>query len=168
MWGSTTVSKGIDYGGGITNINLTTGIRYGVIPMHEVTQAWCDGSTPDYGTPCCPDCGTELAEDASECPGCGAECDVSECYGDEPLSHTYDKEGYKAVGGSDGDIFVIESPYYTRAAFCSPCAPGACYLTDPDPDGERAYCFGHDWFDDGVAPYPVYEVTTGKEVAPNA
>jgi hypothetical protein len=26
----------------------------------------------------------------------------------------------------------------------------------------KAYCLGHDWFDDGRAPYPVYSVETGE------
>jgi len=26
------------------------------------------------------------------------------------------------------------------------------------------YCFGHDWFEDGKAPYPVYSVETGELV----
>ena len=35
-------------------------------------------------------------------------------------------------------------------------------------DGERAYCFGHDWFEDKAAPYPVYSVATGELVPPPA
>ncbi len=74
---------------------------------------------------------------------------------------------YKATqSGDDSDIFILKSPYYTRAQFCSPCAPGACYLTNPCEDGERAYCFGHDWFDDGKAPYPVFLVADDSEVLP--
>ena len=42
------MTYGIDYGNRKTNIDLETGIRFGVIPMHEVTQAWCDDAEPVY------------------------------------------------------------------------------------------------------------------------
>lgn len=118
-----------------------------------------------------------------------------EAFGDEPLGYLYEKGGYSASCGEDGDIFIEKSPYFTRAAFCSPCAPGACYLMSPyqidavnqdliDRYGgperyglkvdynacaeaagyPKAYCFGHDWFEGGKAPYPVYSVETGEEV----
>ena len=32
------------------------------------------------------------------------------------------------------------------------------------PHDNRAYCLGHDWFDDNKAPYPVYSVETGREI----
>lgn len=32
--------------------------------------------------------------------------------------------------------------------------------------GVKTYCVGHDWFEDGKAPYPVYSVATGELVAP--
>ncbi len=88
--------------------------------------------------------------------------------GEEATSFDVDRDdGTKATCGGDfTDIFVLGSPYFTRAAFCSPCAPGACYLTDPCDDGERAYCLGHEWFEDGEAPYPVYDVKTGLLVEP--
>ena len=31
-------------------------------------------------------------------------------------------------------------------------------------NGIKAYCFGHDWFDYGKAPYKVFDVKTNKEV----
>ena len=43
--------KGIDYGLGKTNIDKTSGIRYGVISQHSVGQAWYDESEAYYGTP---------------------------------------------------------------------------------------------------------------------
>lgn len=76
-----------------------------------------------------------------------------------------DSDGYIATqSGGDTDIFIMRSPYYTRARFCSPCAPGACHLENPTEDGERAYCFGHDWFEDELAPYPVYRVDNDEQV----
>jgi hypothetical protein len=34
----------------------------------------------------------------------------------------------------------------------------------PCADGPKTYCLSHDWFDGGVAPYPVYDVGTDKIV----
>lgn len=68
---------------------------------------------------------------------------------------------------AEGD-FILKSPYYTYAQFCSPCAPGAGYLPSPlkdRPAGNKTYCLGHDWFEDGTAPYRVYSVKTNKEMA---
>lgn len=64
-------------------------------------------------------------------------------------------------------MFILASPYFTHAQFCSPCAPGACYLLSPtDKTGPKAYCLNHDWFEGDKAPYPVWEVATGKLVKP--
>jgi hypothetical protein len=133
---------GIDYGLGITNIDVETEIRYGVISQNEVLQAWCDSSEPYYGES---EDGEELPEDA------------------EPLSFEYDGDGYQASCGDDGDIFIIKSPFYTLCAFCSPCAPGAGYIMSTREKGIKAYCFGHDWFDGNKAPYPVFSVETNQE-----
>jgi hypothetical protein len=67
--------------------------------------------------------------------------------------------------GSDGDIFITKSPYYTVCGFCSPCAPGAGYLTDKSEDC-AAFCFGPDWFD-GPVPYLIYRVSDGMLVRAN-
>jgi hypothetical protein len=194
------MGKGIDYGMGQTNVDHETGIRYGVISMHEITQAWCDSSDSDYGPASCPKCGNEAVDEDTAinavreeqarsgepvtdiddvvfeplhagscadhyCADCGVLFGSDEAYGDEAIGHNLDDGEYKATqGGDDSDVFVLKSPYYTKAAYCSPCAPGACHLAHPDEDGDRAYCFGHDWFEGGVAPYPVYEVATGKLV----
>ena len=137
--------KGIDYGRGVTNIDAETGIRYGVIPMNAVLQAWADSAEPNYG---------EEVLDREDLDGV------------EPYSYDYEGDGYIANQSDDNDIFITKSPYYTYAQYCSPCAPGACYLLNPCKDGERAYCFGHDWFEDGKAPYPVFDVKTGHVVNP--
>jgi ribosomal protein L37AE/L43A len=166
------MNKGIDYGLGQTNRDKNTGIRYGVISQNEVLQAWADSSEAYYGKPHCPKCGDELPNgfsDGDRCPSCKhyIESVGEECLPDEPASFYYEAEGYSAECASDGDIFVMKSPYFTYAQFCSPCAPGACYLMSPlDEPGEsnKAYCFGHDWFESGVAPYPVYSVETGEKI----
>ena len=154
---------GIDYGNGKTNIDEKTGIRFGVISQNEVLQVWADDSEADYGKPTCPHCGSENHSDGDvteyRCDDCKVCFDSEQAYGDDPIRWTIDGEYRAEQGGDDTDIFVLESPYYTRAQFCSPCAPGACHLENPIPNGEKTYCFGHDWFDGGSAPYPVYRVS---------
>ena len=141
-------NAGIDYGLGMANIDSDTGIRYGVISMHEVTQAWCDSSEANYN---CADCEYANSED-----GCEQECDAS--------SFSYESDGYIAEQlGDDTDIFIMKSPFYTICSFCSPCTPGAGYIMEQNKNGVKAYCFGHDWFDDGKAPYKVFDVKTDKE-----
>ena len=166
------MSKGIDYGMGQTNIDPSNGIRYGVIPMNSLHEWAWDDFEPDYGEPTCPKCGNtaNLETDKSEadysCESCEYCFNSDEAYGDEPLGHTLESDEYTASVDSYGDVFIMKSPYFTRAQFCSPCAPGACHLDNPTDDGERAYCFGHDWFEGDKAPYPVYSVATGELVNP--
>ena len=179
--------RGIDYSGpsGTCNRDIDLGIRYGVISQLIVLQAWSDSSEPDYGAPHCHYCGNECFDSGHcdtpdfddpenadiEVSGCGEYyCDTCRkafdgeyAYGD-PIGYVLDDGEYKASCGDDGDIFVIRSPFYTHAQFCSPCAPGAGHLGNPCPDGPKTFCFGHDWFDGGVAPYPVYSVETGELV----
>lgn len=139
--------RGIDYGHGTSNINPDTNIRYGVMPVREVLQAWCDSSEPVY---------EELENQEDE----------DEIIDREPVAYRYEDDEYAAEQWEGVDIFVMRSPYYTHAQFCSPCAPGAGHLMHSCKDGPKTYCFGHDWFEDGVAPYPVFDVRTGKIVEP--
>lgn len=165
------MSAGIDYGMGRSNINHETGIRYGVISQNSVLQAWADSAEPDYGKPTCPKCGNEVSEDPQigkssdyYCESCEYEFDSDEAYGDEPIGWNYNDEGYELTDCLDSDIFVLNSPFYTLAPFCSPCVPGAGNLDDAQEDGVKTYCLGHDWFEDGKVPYPVYRVDTGELV----
>lgn len=172
------MGRGIDYGMGRVNVDLETGIRYGVISVNEVCQAWSDSAESDYGDPTCPTCGGDVADSTSDdapenaskdfyCADCEESFWSDVAYGESPLSFKLDDGEYQATqSGDDHDIFVLKSPYFTRAQFCSPCAPGACYLLNPTEDGEKAYCFGHDFFEDEKAPYPVFRVDTGEEVLP--
>lgn len=136
------MSFNIDYGMGTTNIDVKTGIRYGVISQHDVTQAWADSCKPVY-----PD---DLSDDDMEYA--------------EPIGWEYNGDGYELTDCLDSDIFVLNSPFYTYARFCSPCVPGAGNLNDHDENGVKTYCLGHDWFDDNKAPYPVYSVATNELV----
>lgn len=56
------MNRGIDYGMGQTNIDMETGIRFGVIPSHDILQAWSDSSESDYGPASCGKCGNEAVE----------------------------------------------------------------------------------------------------------
>lgn len=94
----------------------------------------------------------------------------------EPL---YEHDGYKIARCLETDLFVLKSPFYTYAQFCSPCVPGAGNLDSPF-DGPvemwakaaeesgfpKVYCLGHDWFDDNLAPYPVFRVDNNEQVQP--
>lgn len=176
------MSAGIDYGMGQSNINRETGIRYGVISQNSVLQAWADSAEADYGKPTCPKCGNEAADigdvqaDTEEWDSASHECADFACescqyvfggesaFGDEPIGWNYNDDGYELTDCLDSDIFVLNSPFYTFAPFCSPCVPGAGNLDDAREDGVKTYCLGHDWFEDGKAPYPVYSVVTGELV----
>jgi predicted RNA-binding Zn-ribbon protein involved in translation (DUF1610 family) len=161
--------KGIDYGMNQINKDHDTGIRYGVIFVYNVGQVWYDTSEAYYDPIECSNCGTEILIE-NECPNCGVDLTEKwECL--EPSSFYIDDEEYKIEQTvDDSDIFIIKSPYFTYAQFCSPCAPGAIYITNTllEKDlNNRGYCLGHDWFEDGQAPYPVYDVKTGKRVYPS-
>lgn len=194
--------KGIDYGLGNTNRNMSTGTRFGVISQHELNpdateDIFHSGTDLDYadyvdgvraklavalgdyfsdyqhesGRPSRLDQAIENAFDA-----------ISDSLGDQYegtgdcTRMLYEREGYKIQTDSSGDLWVFESPYFTYAQFCSPCAPGACYLANPldvDADGKplpenldnRCYCLGGDWFEDSKAPYPIFSCETGKLIS---
>ncbi len=176
---------GIDYGAGSTNVDRATGIRFGVIPMNDLSEWAWDSVEADYGPPTCPHCGNELSEYDDDmhgeystrdgargcdfaCETCELGVDGDDAYGDEPIGWTLDDDGYQGTVDSHNDLFLLRSPFYTHAQYCSPCAPGACHLSNPvDDDGPRAYCLSHDWFQDGVAPYAVYRVDNGQRVLPD-
>jgi hypothetical protein len=157
---------GIDYSLGQANVD-TNGIHYGVIPHHEVGQFWYDESEPYY-VYTCPYCGAELARgaDSKRCGACHKRIKDAEDFDMlDPVSFTYEGDGYTLEQPYDDvDIWVFKSPYYSLSQYCSPCAPGAGYLLNPCAGGIRTYCLGHDWFEAGQAPYPVYRVDTGELV----
>jgi hypothetical protein len=163
---------GIDYGMGTTNIDLSNRIHYGVINQNEVLQAWADSSEGEYPEPekceTCLGTGCSQDEDGNDlddsCPDCDGEGKIQDDE-TEAIAFTLDDGEYLCSQSSDDpDIFIMKSPFYTLCAYCSPCAPGAGYLMSPNPEGIKAYCFGHDWFDEEKAPYPVYRVSDETEV----
>ena len=121
---------GIDYGLGRSNMDLETGIRFGVISQNSVLQAWADSSEPEYGEPTCGHCGNpaieacEVPKDADwreegyfdyACLACKRMFDSEDAFGEEPLGYSYEGDGYKLTDCLDSDIFVLKSPYYTFA-----------------------------------------------------
>lgn len=158
---------GIDYSLEQSNVDKETGIHFGVINQNEVLQAWADSSVPEYA-PRCPYCGNEIAEtyeamiEMESCPKCNQEFGEGDFDLCEPASYFLDDGEYMAECSDDGDIFITKSPYYTYCQYCSPCAPGTGYIMHTVENGAKTYCFGHDWFDDDKAPYPVFSVETGE------
>jgi len=137
---------GIDYSHGKSNVD-GKGFHYGVINYNVVGSAWYEEAQPNYG-----------------------EFDHEDEDYIDPISWYIDYEDLQAECSDDyGDIFITKSPYYTWCQYCSPCAPGAGYLVNWTEEGvgAKAYCFDHDWFDSGKAPYPVYRVSDGSFVAPD-
>jgi len=176
--------QGIDYSLGQSNIDHSNGIHFGVISQGSILQAWCESNEPDFGSPTCPKCGEEAKEFNPDDSHDGWECDWYEgeadwqcencrflfmseaAFGDEAIGWYVDDGEYKATDCLDSDVMVTKSPYYTFTQFCLPCVPGAGNLNVPmaPPMGVKTYCFGHDWFDDGCAPYPIFSIDTGQIV----
>ena len=71
---------------------------------------------------------------------------------------------HRSVGSPD--IFITKSLFYTRAEYCSPHLHNTCPLRYPDPEGKKAYCLPHGWFEGGEAPYPVYCVEDDSLILP--
>ena len=184
-------TAGIGYGMGRTNIDVTNRIRFGVISSHDVCQAWFDSAESQYGEPTCPKCGNEAIDNVKfsrehpdepdypslyshscqeyVCPKCKVSLGSEDVFPEDPLGYTLDDGKYRAEDCLDSDIIITKSPYYTYGRFCSPCVPGAVSLPgDSDSYGPensvKAYCFGHDWFESEIAPYPVFRVADDKRV----
>ena len=173
---------GIDYSLGRSNVDRETGIHFGVISQNSVNlDALSDvqNAGADYGKPTCPECGATIPEsdDASVADAewnDGADYACAHCeqcywsdqvYSEEMLGWAHDADGYKLTGCLDNDVFVLASPYFTYAQFCSPCVPGAGNLNNPCEDGPKTYCLGPEWFDEyNPMPYRCYRVSDGAEV----
>lgn len=119
---------GIDYGRGLTNIDLKTGIRYGVISINSVSQFFLEDFDPVYPEPINDGADAEI------------ENDFDHLYDAEPVSYEY-KSADLICEYSAGSsfIFVLKSPVIVRACFCSPCVPGAGDLDNLHADGVQCY-----------------------------
>jgi hypothetical protein len=177
--------QGINYGTEFSNMDVLAGIRFGVIPHGHVGAAWYDDAEAHYGDPSCPECDSAYLADFDPekhdgyryedrsgcadfaCENCEIIIDNEQAYPEEPLSWFYNEDGYAMEQLDEVDIFISKSPFFTYAQFCSPCAPGACYLPSPldhKADDNKCYCLGPEWFEGEKAPYPVFNVMTGKRI----
>ena len=79
--------------------------------------------------------------------------------------YRWERNGYIITYHSaDNGIWVEKSPYFAMCNKCSPCAPNAGYIGQ---EGSiKTYVLGHDFYEDGKAPFPIFDVVTEKEVAP--
>lgn len=174
---------GIDYGSASnTNVDPQTGIHYGVIPQHELGEFSHDeiashstdldledflrgvkdglrSALSKYFSDYKPEGKSSKLDDAVESAFDSISDDLDYQQMGDCTRYLYEKDGLTFQVASDGDIFVLKSPCYTYAQFCSPCAPGACYLTSPldtPVEANKCYCLPADWFDDDKAPYPIH------------
>lgn len=186
---NTTNYTGIDYGLGRANIDSKTGIRYGVISQHTPDQDAVQNIWQN-----CRDLSFEAFQDEAKLKLRGVldeyfsdwkhddkpsnldmavqnafesiEQELNDSYEcDGSAEMLFERDGYKITTCLDSDLMILTSPYFTHAQFCSPCVPGAGNLDNYCADGAKTYCLGHDWFEDNKAPYPVYSVETGEQVA---
>jgi hypothetical protein len=169
-------NAGIDYGLGKTNIDVDTGIRFGIISANSLDSWIYEELELDYGKPTCPKCGSDV-KDTDDitwpnkrlpehkecvCTSCGEYYWSEECYPQEPISQYIDDGKYEATLTEINEMVIIKAPFYTLTKFCSPCFPGGGDLNNPVEEGVKTYCFGHEYFRDEVAPYPVYCAKTDK------
>jgi len=179
---------GIDYSGPGSTVNrdAETGIRYGMISQHDLSQWAIDDvyqngedlgflamkeelkdtltsaiekAIEDYGS--LPD---GVAEETAQAVIDGGEIEYGECQEAGPFA--WSEGDYNVQTTSSNELWVFKSPFYTFAQFCSPCVPGAGNLNTYCPDGPKTYCLGHDWFEEGKAPYPVYRVSDDAVILP--
>jgi len=170
------------------NRDEKTGIRYGVISMHSINpealndiyangrdlnwenyiaeaKARLRSALSDYFSDTkysgCTDSPLDAAaESAFDVVSDG----ISEQYEGDGSNVLYVEGNLSVQSCLDSDFMIDNSPFFTFAQFCSPCVPGACNLDSPidnsrnSVDSIKCFCLGHDWFDDGKAPYPVYSV----------
>jgi len=156
----------VDYGrfpmanGSLPNRDPETGIRYGIVSLHDLNEYALESFEPVYILSC-PECGYECGDDAPEtCPECGwgafpirpiGMCRDSWCP-DEPVAWTFEEDGYALELDEHNDVWIFKSPHTTSHwNHCSPCALGAAYLSDghgEDHGEDLAYCPGPEWYDE--------------------
>jgi hypothetical protein len=180
---------GLDYGLGKANIDIPTGIRYGVISINSLHDWIWEQLESEYGDPTCPKCDSNVTDSPHGkdyfCEHCSGTTEAlaedidarddlekftywsDQVFGDEPLGFTLNNSKYEAHSAFDNTcLFLTKSPYYTKAVFCSPCAPGAGDLNSTTDDGVKTFCFGHNMFEGNKAPYQVYKVSDDSIVEP--
>lgn len=128
---------GIDYGHGISNIDLQSGIHYGVISLNNVNQDWLNEFEAHY---------PEITHNSS-CTN------HDNCYCSEyldPTHYTYNQDGLICEYSHDSSmniLFIFKSPIIVKAKFCSPCVPGAGDLDNLSDNGVNTYGLPNDCLD---------------------
>lgn len=155
--------------GKIANYDEQTSIHYGVISQHSVVSEIWENFESVYEIEC-PSC--NMVSDQAECAICGADNESEFEFLDEPSYQEWNGEKEYSIEYAESlsAFYVTRSPYYTYAAFCSPCAPNAGDLDAPREnfEGIRAYCLDASFFENNNAPYPVYRVSDNQRVKKDA
>ncbi len=168
----------IDYGMGKTNIDKETGIRYGFIYANNVSDFAIDEIVQEGDDLSYRSWRKELTESLEEAIKCAIEnyghyekdmVDIDSIvsqveYQGEGGTYEYSKDGINlSFDTDDSGIFILKSDYYTLCSLCSPCAPGAGFITEEG--SYKAYCLPPDWFDDiNKMPYRCFRVDNNEEV----
>jgi hypothetical protein len=185
------IPAGIDYSNGQSNIDHATGIRFGVISQHPVSPDALDDIMRDGEDVAWTEALADAIQSAKDNaldeangdPSAVEEVDEDQIRDDLASgwesnfsNYVYEKDGYKVTSCLDNDLFILASPFFTYAKFCSPCVPGAGNLDDAALtdtfaltnaiayNWPRVFALGHDWFEGGKAHYPLFNVSDGKEV----
>ena len=132
---------GIDYGNGKSNIDLSTGIRYGVISYNKIKpealdELYTDGTNLDYNNYIKELEAEGKTEDEIE--------ELTEFYESDNDTYEYKENGY-GILTTDLGLYVIKSPYTITCQFCSPCCPGAGDLDNYLEEGVETYCLEAEW-----------------------
>ena len=160
----------------IPNTDPKTGIRYGVIPLHDLDPWFAYEEFYDNSENLAikeieleiDELFEPIKEFAKE-RGLDKETEIEklkesiaeemfENWDESEDSRLYEHDGYK-IELITYDLFIAKSPYVTFGPLCSPCAPNAVYIADADGEyGYMAYCLPDDFFPEGKAPYKYIEL----------
>jgi hypothetical protein len=154
------------------NMNLSTGIHYGVISPNSISQECLSELELDSTDTVYDDAKAEfrqrLFDVLNECMStdecdtiCDEACDrFGENYQNDYHGYEYDDGEYELhICDDNFGIYVMKSPYYTWCKGCSPCSPNAGDLDSPS-DG---HTFKMSWDDNGKMvqlDYPPHSIKT--------
>lgn len=143
----------------MTNINPTTGIRFGIISAHaldpEIVDKLQQGRDVNYEeakselwASIKQVCGEYMSDrDSDDVADMACERLSDHFEQDEPV-HEFEIAGVKGrttwLGGALM-VWVFESPYTDNFRLCSPCVPGACDLNSHEGEGYLGYDVPADW-----------------------
>jgi hypothetical protein len=133
-----------------SNINPETGVRYGVVALHSLEdwvweEFWQNGTneTWEYAKR------EWLAENPNHDEDSEEFQEWNESWECDEQEYSLECDGMKLelsyLGGAPL-VFVLQSPYISRARECSPCVPNAGDLDSKDADGVECYDLPADWY----------------------